>query len=139
MAELAGAVAGLILARAVNRSYPGQILDDDGRAQFTMGYYAAMINFVQVYIDCKRLGIETELFEVQRMRRAGGLAPDLVQAVWNRLRIDFTAPWKTMCAITARTSRHSVGKLYAMALCCARIIRGNAALIPRARCFGGVQ
>jgi hypothetical protein len=139
VAELTGAVADLILVRAVTRSYADQILDDERRAQFRMLYYAAMINFEQVYIEYKPLGVETEPFEVQRMRSAGGVAPDLVQAVWNRLRIDFPAHFKMMCANTARTSSHSVGKLYVMALCRARIIRGNAALSPLTWCSGVIQ
>jgi hypothetical protein len=80
----------LILARAVEKAYTGQILVDDERAQFTMWFYAAMINIEQVYIEYKRLGVETELFEAQRARIAGGLEPELAQAVWNRLKGRFS-------------------------------------------------
>jgi hypothetical protein len=104
-----------------------------------MWFYAAMINIEQVYIEYKRLGVETELFEAQRARIAGGLEPELVQAVWNRLKFDFRGPFKTMRTNTARTSSHSVGKLYVMALYRARIICGNAALSPRAWCSGVIQ
>jgi hypothetical protein len=80
----------LILARAVEKAYTGVKLDDDERAQFSMWFYSAMINFEQVYIEYKRLGVESDLFEAQRVRMSGGLEPAISKAVWNRLKNRFS-------------------------------------------------
>jgi hypothetical protein len=80
----------LILARAVEKAYIGGKLDDDERAQFSMWFYSSMINFEQVYIEYKRLGVESDLFEAQCVRISGGLEPAIAKAVWNRLRNRFS-------------------------------------------------
>jgi hypothetical protein len=71
-----------ILARAVEKAYTGERLDDDERAQFSMYIYSTMINFEQVYLEYMRLGVDSELFEAQRIRIAGGLEPPIARAVW---------------------------------------------------------
>jgi hypothetical protein len=80
----------LILARAVEKAFTGAKLDDDERAQFSMWFYSNMINFEQVYIEYKRLGVESDLFEAQCVRISGGLEPAISKAVWNRLRNRFS-------------------------------------------------
>jgi hypothetical protein len=84
----------LILARAVEKAYTSVKLDDDERAQFSMWFYSNMINFEQVYIEYKRLGVESDLFETQRVRISGGLEPALAKAVWNRLRYRFSEDFR---------------------------------------------
>jgi hypothetical protein len=84
----------VILARAVEKAYTGGSLDEDERAQFTMWFYSAMINFEQVYIEYKRLEVESDLFEAQRVRIAGGLEPAIAKAVWNRLKDRFSQSFR---------------------------------------------
>ena len=72
----------VILARAVEKAYTGAELNDDERAQFTMWFYSALINFEQVYLEYKRLGVESALFEAQRMRSMTGLGSRLSRAIW---------------------------------------------------------
>ena len=80
----------VILARAIEKAYTDQTLTDDERAQFSMYFYAAMINFEQVYLEYKRLNVEPGLFVAHQTRISGGLKPSLTRAVWNRLKDRFT-------------------------------------------------
>ncbi|HIG39324.1 MAG: hypothetical protein ABGY96_25310 [bacterium] len=51
----------VILARAVEKIHTDQMLTDDERAQFSMYFYVAFINFEQVYLEYKRLKVEPGL------------------------------------------------------------------------------
>ena len=86
------------LAVAVEKAYTGQQLTDTERAQFSMWLYSALINFEQVFLEYKRLGVESDLFDAQAIRIAGGLEPPIAKAVWQRLQDRFSNDFQTFVA-----------------------------------------
>jgi hypothetical protein len=84
----------VVLARAVEKVYTGEKLDDDERAQYTMWLYAALLNFEQVYLEYNRLGVESEYFEAQKARISGGLEPKLAKIIFERLSARFSVSFQ---------------------------------------------
>lgn len=80
----------VVLANAVEKAHTGGTLTEEERAVFTMWIYSTLVHFQQTHLEHRRLNVEADVIEAERIRLAGAFKPRIARAVWRRLKDRFT-------------------------------------------------
>ena len=83
-----------VLALAIQKAHTGGKLSEEEKAQYTMWVFAHLINHQQIKMEYDRLGVDSGLYQSQRVRLAGMMQPPLAQAVFRKIGDRFTGEYR---------------------------------------------